>query len=263
MTLPLTFCSLCFFLWQLCKNDSAKHYYAADDLTGAQTLSEDDPAGENGNAGFQAKDQGGYGRIHIFLTYDLEGVGYTTGHDTGIENRAPGSGERGKLRMLQNGSGDGGEEPADQKLDAGHFHTICLGGEIVNDQNVQGKQNCTDQDKDISFSHGEAICDAQQIKADQSHGNCDPDKRAAFLFHKKSQNGDDDNIACGKEACFSNRGILDSKLLEVRSKAQADAAGNSSQDQGFGAAGVCLWGILGRIGRWLGIDLIYQKDDGD
>lgn len=106
--------------------------------------------------------------------------------------------------MLQNDGRDSGKDSADQELDAGHFHAVYLRREVVDDQNVQGKQECTDQDQNVSFADGEAVCDAKQVETDQCHYNGNPDKGAAFLFHKKSKDWDNDDVAGGKESGFAN-----------------------------------------------------------
>ena len=117
--------------------------------------------------------------------------------------------------MFQDDCRDSSKDSADKELDTGHFHAVYLRREVVDDQNVQGKQECTDQDQDVSFSNGEAVCDAEQVESDQCHYNGNPDKGAALLFHEKPKDWDDDDVAGGKETCFSNGGVLDAKLLEV------------------------------------------------
>ena len=89
---------------------------------------------------------------------------------------------------------------------------------------MQGKQESTDQDQKVSLSNGKAVCEAKQVETNQCHCNRNPDKRTAFLFHKKSKDRDDDNVACSEKTCFSNGGVLDTNLLEVGSKTQADTA---------------------------------------
>ena len=95
---------------------------------------------------------------------------------------------------------------------------------------MQGKQESTDQDQKVSLSNGKAVCDAKQIETNQCHYNRNPDKRTAFLFHKKSKDRDDDNVACSEKTCFSDGGVLDTKLLEVGSKTQADTADYAAGD---------------------------------
>ena len=179
---------------------------------------------KHGDAGFKRKDQRSNGGIHIFLAYDLQGVGNTAGHYTSIQDRQPGSENGRNLRTFQNKCRDHGQDPADKKLDTGKLYTVCLRGKIVNHQNVQGKEKSTYQHQNISEANGKSVCDAEKIKSDQSHNNGCPDKRTAFLFHKKSKDRDDDNVACSEKTCFSNGGVLDTKLLEVGSKTQADTA---------------------------------------
>lgn len=132
--------------------------------------------------------------------------------------------------MFQDDCRDRSEESADKELDTGHFHAIYFRRKVVNDQNVQGKQNCTDQDQNVSSADGEAVGDAKQVETDQCHYNGNPDKGTALLFHEKPKDWDDDDVAGSKETCFSNRGILNAELLEVGGKAEADTAGDAAKD---------------------------------
>ena len=87
-------------------------------------MSKDQPAGEHGNAGFQAEDQGGYGRVHAFLTDDLQGVGNSAGHNSGIEDRNFGCKDACEIRTFKEQGREPGEDTADQELDAGHFYAV-------------------------------------------------------------------------------------------------------------------------------------------
>lgn len=60
-----------FFLGKLCQDDGTEHDDASEDFPGTQALTEDNPSGKDGDAGFQAQNQGGHGRIHILLTDNL------------------------------------------------------------------------------------------------------------------------------------------------------------------------------------------------
>lgn len=53
----------------------------------AQTLSQGSAIRRHRDTGFETEDQRGYGRIHVFLTDDLQSVGNTAGQDSGIEER--------------------------------------------------------------------------------------------------------------------------------------------------------------------------------
>lgn len=132
--------------------------------------------------------------------------------------------------MFQDDCWDGGEDAADQELDAGHFYSIYFRRKVVNDQNMQGKQECTDQDQNVSFADGEAVGDAKQVETDQRHHNGNPDKGAASFFHKKPKDWDNDDVAGGEKSGFSNGGVLDAQLLEVGGKAEADAAGDAAEN---------------------------------
>ena len=61
---------------------------------------------KHGDAGFKRKDQRSNGGIHIFLAYDLQGVGNTAGHHTGIKNRCPGGKDICQYDMFRKDSRD-------------------------------------------------------------------------------------------------------------------------------------------------------------
>ena len=104
--------------------------------------------------------------------------------------------------MFKDKGRDHGQDPADQKLDAGEFYPVRFRGKIVNDQNVQRKKKRTHQHQNISATNGKTIRDAEKIKTDQSHDNGCPDKGTAFLFQEKSDNRDNDNIAGSEKPAF-------------------------------------------------------------
>ena len=76
--------------------------------------------------------------------------------------------------MFKDKGRDHGQDPADQKLDAGKLYPVCFRGKMINDQNVQGKQESTDQDQKVSLSNGKAVCDAKQVETNQCHYNRQP-----------------------------------------------------------------------------------------
>ena len=194
-------------------------------------MSKEQPAGEHGDAGLQGKDQGSYCRVYILLTYNLQGVGNTTGHDAGIQDWKPCGEDRGNLRVFQDQSRDHGQDSADQKLDAGKLYPVCFRGKMINDQNVQGKEKSTHQDQNVSLSNGKAVCDAKQVETNQCHYNRNPDKRTAFLFQEKSDDRDNDNVACSDKTCFSDSCVLDTELLEAAGSKEGGAAGDSTRPQ--------------------------------
>ena len=133
--------------------------------------------------------------------------------------------------MFKDKGRDHGQDPADQKLDTGKLYTVCLRGKIVNHQNVQGKEKSTYQHKNISEANGKSVCDAEKIKSDQSHNNGCPDKRTAFLFQEKSDDRDNDNVACSDKTGFSDSCVLDTELLEVAGSKEGGSAGDSARPQ--------------------------------
>ncbi len=219
------------FLRQLCQDDSREHDDASKKLFCGKLLSKDDPACKYGDTGFQGKNQRSYRWIDIFLAYDLQSVGNAAGHNAGIQDGEPCSEDRRNLRMFQDKSQDHGQDPADQELDTGKFYSVCFRGKIVNDQNVQRKQERTHQHQDVSETNGKTVRDAEKIKSDQCHDNSCPDKGTAFLFQKESDNRDNDNIAGCDEAGFSYRCIFDAELLEVAGCKESNSAGDSSDPE--------------------------------
>ena len=133
--------------------------------------------------------------------------------------------------MFQDQSRDHGQDSADQKLDAGKLYPVCFRGKMINDQNVQGKEKSTYQHQNISESNGKTVRDAEEIKSDQSHNNGCPDKRTAFLFQEKSDDRDNDNVACSDKTCFSDSCVLDTELLEVAGSKEGGSAGDSARPQ--------------------------------
>ncbi len=199
-------------------------------------MSKDDPAGQDGNTGFQAQDQGCHSRIHVFLSDDLQGIGDPAGKHAGVQNRHPGIQDRGDLRVFQDQRRNAGKEPAYQKLDAGHFYPVCFGRKMIDDQYMEGKPKGTDQHKKIAFSNGEPVRDAEQIKAGQGQRHSCPDERAAFFLQKEPQYGNDDDVAGGDETGFAHSSILDADLLKVAGDAQGNPAEDPAGDEGFAAA---------------------------
>ena len=68
--------------------------------------------------------QRGYGRIHVFLTDDLQSVGNTAGEDSGIEERDFGSKNATEIRAFKEQCRNSGEDAADKELYAGHFYSV-------------------------------------------------------------------------------------------------------------------------------------------
>ena len=95
------------------------------------------------------------------------------------------------------------------------------------------KRKSAYQYEQISLSNGKSICDAQEIKSDQSHCNGSPDKFRAFFAKEQSDDRDDHNITGSDKAGFSDGCILDAKLLEIACQTEADTAGDTADNQSF------------------------------
>ena len=77
--------------------------------------------------------------IHVLLSDDLQGVGYTAGHNTCIEDWHPCPADCRKFRMLKQQCGNTGKDSTGQELDAGKFYSVSFRRKVVNDQNVYGE----------------------------------------------------------------------------------------------------------------------------
>lgn len=111
-------------MWQLSQDDRTKHQHAAENFATTEILAENQPASDNRDTGFQAENQGGYSWVHIFLTDDLQGVGNSAGHNSGIEDRNFGCKDACEIRTFKEQGREPGEDTADQELDAGHFYAV-------------------------------------------------------------------------------------------------------------------------------------------
>lgn len=109
---------------QLSEDDRTEHQHTAQDFASAQTLSQDQPSGDYRDTGFETEDQRGYGRIHVFLTDDLQSVGNTAGQDSGIEEWDFGSKNATEIRAFKEQCRNSGEDAADKELYAGHFYSV-------------------------------------------------------------------------------------------------------------------------------------------
>ena len=224
-----SFCRILFR--QLRQDDGCEHDNTSDQLFCGKFLSQDHPACQYGDAGLQGKDQGGYRWIDIFLAHDLQSVGNAAGHDACIQDRKPGREDGRNLWMLQEQRQDRGKDATDQELDTGEFYAVCFRGKMVNDQNVQGKEDRTDQYQNIPEADRKTVCNAKKVKSHQSHNNGCPDKGTAFLSQEKSDDRDNHNVAGCDETGFSYRCVLNAELLEVAGSKEGNAAGNAAQPE--------------------------------
>ena len=117
--------------------------------------------------------------------------------------------------MLKEQSGNAGKNSTCQELNTVELYSVYFRRKVVDDQYVQRKKKSAYQYEQISLSNGKSICDAQEIKSDQSHCNGSPDKFRAFFAKEQSDDRDDHNITGSDKAGFSDGCILDAKLLEI------------------------------------------------
>lgn len=82
-------------LFELGENDGDEDEGAAEDLQGDEGFVQEQPAGEDGEDGFEAEDEGGVGGRGVALRPDLEGVAKPEGEYGGVGN---GKQERGVRR---------------------------------------------------------------------------------------------------------------------------------------------------------------------
>ena len=131
VTLPMQyFLFICLCINRnLCQRNSHEYDDTAENFSGSELLTEDDPSGEDGEDGFEAHQQGCYGWIQSILTDDLQGVADTAGHDTSVQNgdpRIPGlqSGKPGvksgqRMVHIHEKCRDQSDQSGDDKLDGG------------------------------------------------------------------------------------------------------------------------------------------------
>ena len=104
--------------------------------------------------------------------------------------------------MLKKQCRDTGQDAADQKLDAGHFYSINERRKMINNQNMTGKKNCTDDQKKFTFADCKPLSgrQTQEIKSAQRKQDCNPDKGTAFLFQENTDDRNNDNVT-GGDSC--------------------------------------------------------------
>ena len=97
---------------------------------------------------------------------------------------------------------------------------------------MQGKQESTDQYQKFALADGKSLSWSQtkKIKSTQGKNDSNPDKRAAFLFQKDTDDRNNDNVTGGDKAGFTNAGVFDAKLLEVACKAEQDTTADTAGD---------------------------------
>ena len=112
----------------------------------------------------------------------------------------------------------------------GHTQEHIIQNGLIQEDELR-QEKSTYQHQNISESNGKTVSDAEKIKSDQSHNNGCPDKRTAFLFQEKSDDRDNDNVACSDKTCFSDSCVLDTELLEAAGSKEGGSAGDSARPQ--------------------------------
>ena len=137
--------------------------------------------------------------------------------------------------MLKKQCRDTGQDAADQKLDAGHFYSINERRKMINNQNMTGKKNCTDDQKKFTFADCKPLSrrQTQEIKSAQRKQDCNPDKGTAFLFQENTDDRNNDDVACSNKTGFSNCCVFNTKLLKITCKTEHDTTADASDKQRF------------------------------
>lgn len=107
------------------------------------------PAGQGGEDGFQAHQQGGHSGLRIPLAQDLQGVGHAAGQNACVENGPLGVQNGREGGRFKEKGGNQPHQPGGEKLDAGHFDAVYLGREMVDDNNVDGEEEGADQHQQV------------------------------------------------------------------------------------------------------------------
>ena len=218
-------------LRELRKHDCAEHEGASHRFPHGQLLVQYDESGQYGHHGLKAEDQGGDCGVHALLPHDLQRIGNAARHDPRIEDRFPCGEELREVRRLKEQHGNRAEQAADEKLDAGHFDAVHAQGEVINDQNMDGKQDGTDEDQEIPKLDGQALRNAEKIEADDGQHYADPDEQAAPSFEEQPKERDDDDIEGRNEPRLAHGCIHDADLLKTACEAEHHAAAHAADPE--------------------------------
>ena len=82
---------------------------------------------------------------------------------------------------------------------------------MINNQNMTGKKNCTDDQKKFTFADCKPLSGSQtqEIKSAQRKQDCNPDKGAAFLFKENTDDRNNDDVTCSNKDLAAMLGISD------------------------------------------------------
>ena len=186
---------------------------------------QEQPPGQHGHNGLQAEDQAGDGGVDALLPDDLEGIAHAGGQDTGVQNGCPGlehiAGRRHALRAQHTNHG---EKARHEELDAGHLYPVHFRAEMVNDHDVTGESQGTQQHQQVTLLELEGAAHTQQIQAEHGDDHADPELHAHFFVEKQAQNGDDDDVHGGDKAGLSGAGVDQTHLLKGVAQEHTQAA---------------------------------------
>ena len=127
--------------------------------------------------------------------------------------------------MLENQHADTRNECADPELNARHLHAIHQRRKMVNNQNVDRKQQRARQPDQIALGKTEATArHAQEIQADQRQRDTTPVLESALAAKQQAEQRHDQNVARGQESGLADRNIQQRNLLDGAGNAQDQAA---------------------------------------
>ena len=106
---------------------------------------------------------------------------------------------------------------------------------MINNQNMTGKKNCTDDQKKFTFADCKSLsgCQTQEIKSTQRKQDCNPDKGTAFLFQENTDDRNNDDVTCSNKTGLSDGSVFNTKLLKIACKTEHDTTADSSDEQCF------------------------------
>ena len=136
--------------WQLYQHDSGEHDRATQQLAPREALAQDEETAEGGKNGLKAEYQRGHCRIRPPLADDLEGIGDTGGKDADIGQRPDGGKKVRQCRLFQRQADGEGKESGDKKLHQGEGDAVHLGGEVGNQEDVDGEDEGSDEDVEVA-----------------------------------------------------------------------------------------------------------------
>ena len=129
---------------------------------------------------------------------------------------------------------------------------------MINDQNMNGKHQCTQQHKQIPHTKGELLCHTQEIQPCHSNQHTQNDQRPNLLSHKDSQYGNQNDIHRRDKACLSHRSEQDAELLQAARHSQDHAAADTSSQKHPAIASCLLHCLFLHAASFL--QTIHEKD---